>query len=156
VTRRRLNHKVRALAHGTLGLDEETYRTVVESVTGKRHVTECNDEEANLVLLALRRMKGSRKERSGGGNSNGQQQRFIARLMDHLHWTWQDTAGFCERVVKKKSTRQCDAAELSKIIRGMIAIIDQDVTKGKIQMSHTERFEYEQHVKHYRQKSAVG
>src|SRR5689334_18804313 len=75
--RKQLNHDIRALAHGFLRLDEETYRGIVETITGKRHVTDCDDEEANLILLALKRMK----DNTGAGpriETNGRQQRFIA------------------------------------------------------------------------------
>lgn len=149
IDRRKLNHDIRALAHGRLSLDEETYRSVVESITGKRHVTELGDEEANLVYLALQKMLDNQGAR-GEVRRNPQQQKFIARLMQYLHWNWEDAAHFAEKIVHKKSTKACNAAELSKIIRGMIAIIDSDIEKGKIVLNHTERFEYERHVNRHR------
>jgi len=149
MNRRALNHNIRALAQGRLALDEETYRTVVHSVTGKLHITDCDDEEANLVHLAFKKMLDNQGA-AGQIRKNPQQHRFIARLMDYLRWDWQDTARFCERVTGKRSTKACNAAELSKVIRGMIAIIDQDIEAGKIQLTHTERFNYEHYVKHHR------
>lgn len=149
MTRRELNHSIRALANGRLGLDEEEYRSVVHSITGKRHITGCNDEEANLVLLAFRKMR----DNVGTGTpvqKNVAQQKFIARLMQCLGWDWKATAAFCLKVTGKRSTKACNAAELSKIIRGMIAVIDHHVASGKISMTHTQKFNYERHVQHQR------
>lgn len=143
--RKQRNHEIRALAHGTLGLDEDTYRSVVESITGKRHVTQCDDEEANLIYIALKRMK----DNQGAGpriEKNGRQQKFIARLMDYLKWDWSATAAFCEKVTGKRSTKACNAAELSKVIRGMIAIIDHDLEQGKILLTHTQKFDYQRYT----------
>jgi hypothetical protein len=148
--RRKLNHAIRSLAHGILSLDEDSYRSIVESVTGRRRITECDDEEANLVYLALKRMR----DNTGVGSpvkKNVQQQKFIARLMDHLKWDWSATAEFCFKVTGKRSTKGCNAAELSKVIRGMIAIIDHDLAKGRIVFSHTERFNYDHYTKLHRE-----
>ena len=150
--RKQLNHDIRALAHGFLRLDEETYRNIVETISGKRHITDCDDEEANLVLLALKRMK----DNTGAGPrivTNGRQQKFIARLMDYLQWDWSATAAFCEKLTGKKSTKACNAAELSKIIRGMIAVIDHDIEKGKIFLTHTDYFNYLHYTTLHREKS---
>src|ERR1043166_7369196 len=103
MTRKELNHNIRALAHGRLGLDEETYRMVVESVTGKRRISQCDDEEANLVMLALRKMQDNQGS-TAAVKKNPDQHRFIARLMEYLKWDWGNTAGFCEKITGKKST----------------------------------------------------
>lgn len=132
-----------------LSLDDDNYRLILESLSGRRSCADMDDEHLNLVSLALSKMLDNRGTRPGL-RKNPNQQAFIARLMDYLHWNWSNTATFCERLTGKKSTKACSAAELSKIIRGMIAIIDQDIEKGKLGLSHTQRFEYERHVKHLR------
>jgi hypothetical protein len=94
------------------------------------------------------------KDNTGVGpaiKKNPQQQKFIARLMEYLKWDWAATADFCMKVTGKRTTKACNAAELSKIIRGMIAIIDHDITKGKIVLNHTERFNYDHYSKLHRE-----
>lgn len=150
MTRKQLNHNIRALAHGTLGLTEDEYRTIAAAVDPRSegHITKCDDEHANLVYMRLKKMASTSQSQT---HAQERQHRMIARLMEYLRWTWGDTASFCLRVTGHRTTKQCSAAELSKVIRGMVSIIDQDVEKGKIQLTHTEKFEYERHVKHHRQ-----
>lgn len=146
VARRRLNHQVRALANGRLGLDEDTYRAIVESVDPRSggHITRCDDEHAGLVLLQLRQMV--ERHRFGDQKKNDREQRKIARLMQYLSWTWKTTAEFCERQTGKRSTRLCDAKELSKIINGMVAIIEEDIRSGRLQLTPAERAEFAKHT----------
>ena len=125
--RKNLNHQVRKLAHGILGLDVETYRTIVSTIDEKSegHITRCDDEHANLVLLQLQAMV-SRRGTPGQSIvvANARQQRQIAKLMDFLRWDWKTTAHFCYHQTGKRSTKSCDAKELSKVIMGMVRIID--------------------------------
>jgi hypothetical protein len=154
MTRKELNHNIRALAHGILGLDEDTYRIIVENLTGKRHITQCDDEEANLVYLALKKMRdnqGTYRRRK----TNPDQHRMIAKLGYILKWTWEDIAHFCLREVKKNSTRSCNASELSKVIRGMIGVIDYKLQHKLLEMNHTERFNYLQFTKHHRDMDSI-
>lgn len=137
-----------------LALGDDNYRLILESISGKRSCRDMDDEHLNLVSLALSKMAAVRG-RASGASKNPKQQAFIARLMDYLRWDWAATAHFCERVTGKKSTRACTASELSKIILGMIRIIDSDIEKGKLMLNHSQRFEYERHVKHLRGKSAA-
>lgn len=150
--RKNLNHRVRKLVHGMLGLDLETYRTIVVSIDEKSegHITRCDDEHANLVLLQLQAML-DRRPQPATTVRNGRQQRQIARLMQYLHWDWTVTAKFCHHQTGKKSTRLCDAKELSKVILGMVRIIDADIEKGKIKLSPQELAEYQKYTKWHRQ-----
>lgn len=144
--RKKLNHAVRALAHGTLGLTDDEYRCIVYSVDPKSngHITHCDDEYANLIYMQLKRMAAG-----GGSTQNLQQQKMIARLMDYLHWTWANTAHFCYKITGHRTTRMCSSSELSKVIRGMVAIINHDLQNGKLIMSDMERLEFEKHTKTY-------
>lgn len=146
--RKELNRKIGALAHGRLKLEGEMYRTIVASIDPKSegHVTRCDDEHANLVLIALRRIA----EKNPPEQKNVKQHKFIARLMDHLNWKWKNTADFCKHQTGKNSTRACNALELSKIINGMIAIIDQDIASGKLQLSPKQLEDYQRHTKRHR------
>jgi hypothetical protein len=155
MTRSQFNHRIRALAHGSCGLDEENYRTVVESVTGKRHITQCDDEEANLVFLALKKMRDN-VGRASSSTINPDQHRMIAKLGYILKWDWNDIAHFTAREVHKQSTKACNAAELSKVIRGMIGVIDYKLKCGMIGMDETQRFNYERHARRHRNGNGLG
>jgi hypothetical protein len=151
MNRTELNRKIRAIAHGVLHLDEESYRQVVLNVdfNSQGHITRCDIEHANLVLLVLRRMVEKRKIRRDSTSfpSNFRQHKFIARLMQYLGWTWKDTAAFCLRQTGKRSTKACTAAELSKVILGLIGIINGKIEKGEITLSEAEMFAYRKHTK---------
>jgi len=146
--RTQLNRQIGALAFGRLHLDESFYRQIVVSIDPKSegHVTRCDDESANLVLLALRRLA----DKSPSAQKNPKQHRFIARLMEYLNWNWIQTAAFCERQTGKKTTHSCNAAELTKIINGMVAIIDANIAVGKLQLSPQQLSEYRKHTKKHR------
>lgn len=146
--RKELNRKIGALAYGRLKLDEETYRTIVVSIdpTSEGHVTRCDDEHANLVLIALRRLA----EKNPPQQKNVKQHKFIARLMDYLKWNWKNTADFCKRQTGKTTTRACSALELTKIVNGMIALIDRDLFTTKLLLSPEQLKEYYRHTKRHR------
>lgn len=133
-----------------LSLDDDTYRMVLSNITGK---LSCKDimsiEELNLVCVSLSKMKDNRGSRQPV-KRNPDQHRFIARLMDHLKWSWPETAMFCEKVTGKRSTTSCSAAELSKVIRGMIATIDHHIKSGKITMTTEQLAEYRSHTQRHR------
>lgn len=54
MTRKQLNYNIRRYAHYVLKLDEDQYREIVDTVTNKRHITDCTQEEAELVFAALK------------------------------------------------------------------------------------------------------
>lgn len=154
--RKELNKKIGRLVHATLRLDEEMYRQIVFNVDSKSggFVRNCDDEHANLVLLTLQNM-AERRTSPKEVQQHSDQERFIARLMDHLNWRWSDTASFMMRIVKKSHTSKCTPGELSKVIRGMIAIIDQDIAHGKITMTQTELKQYRFKTRHQRRTSPM-
>ena len=146
MTRKELNRKIGALAFGRLKLSEDIYRQIVVSIDSKSegHVTKCDDESANLVLIALRRLAEKTPAK------NVKQQRFIARLMDHLKWNWKQTAAFCKKQTGKHSTRDCTALELTKIVNGMVAIIDGNIGDGTPELSPAQLSEYKRYTKRNR------
>lgn len=156
--RRQLNQRVGALAFGRLKFDKEMYRTIVSSIDAKSegHLTRCSDEHANLVKLALERLvERGRVGATSTVQTNPGQHRFIARLMDYLGWSWNDTARFCFRQTGKDNTRKCDARDLSKVVIGMIRIIDDKISKGKIRLLPTELEEYRKHTRLHRAAEGV-
>lgn len=149
MTRKDLNHQVRKLAHGVLGLDVEAYRTIVACVYEKSegHITRCDDEHANLVLLQLQAMV--ERQRLGGSSTvtkNASAQRKIAKLGFLLGWSWKDIAGFCYKETGKRSTRDCNANELAKVVNGMIRVINYYLEKNRIKMSPEEKAEFERYT----------
>jgi phage gp16-like protein len=139
-----------------LALDDEIYHVILDSVAGKTSCKDIGDEDLKLAMLALERMVAGGKDGTSVTKKNVRQHRFIARLMDYLGWTWKQTARFCHHQTGKRSTRSCDAGELSKIIIGMIRIIDEDVEKGRLKLTETQMADYQRYTKLHRQGSPAG
>jgi phage gp16-like protein len=149
MTRNDLIKKIHVIKRD-LGMIDEDYRMVLYNISGKTSCADIGIEELNLIAIAL----GKMMDNTGTGSpikKNPDQHRFIARLMDILGWDWSRTAEYCQQITGKRTTKACTPVELSKIIRGMIATIDHHLEHGKIEMSHTEKFNYLQHTKHVRQ-----
>lgn len=149
MTRNKLIQRIHVLKRD-LALDDDMYRTVLQSIAGKSSCTELDEEELNLVCLALDRMAATRRLSTSMLTTNAGQHRFIARLMDHLGWSWRDTSRFCKHQTGKVSTKQCNARELSKLIIGMIRTIDYRIEKGMLKMSPHELDEYRRHTRLHR------
>ena len=166
-SRKQLNHHIRAFAHGTIGLDEEQYRGVIRDVTSsKEHITKCTDQEAELVLTALRRFHEGRF--GNPGSSSGlpgrpstpdglkRQHKILPRLMALLRWDWRATARFCFKITGHKRTDKCTAAELAKVVAGMVQIVEHDIAAGKITMSEQELQEFRSHTQpHLKERSST-
>lgn len=146
MTRAEINKEIGYLAHGKLRMAEDDYRTLVYSIDKSsggfvRNIKD--DETANLVLVALRNMVDKKINPTEKQQArNDAQVKFIARLMDFLKWEWRSTSLFILRIVGKSHTSKCTAAELSKVIRGMIAIIDSNIESGKLVLSPAKLKEY--------------
>lgn len=121
----------------SLLLDDETYRTILAScANGETSCREIDDEYLNLIKQQMENMLGRMRAGSSLKLTNAAEHRKIAKLGYLLKWSWNDIAGFCFKEVKKKSTQSCTAAELGKIINGMIALINDGLTNGKIVLVH--------------------
>lgn len=147
ISRKSLIRQVHVLAYQRLKMTEEDYRQIVESVTGKRSVGDLPAIEIEKVLVALRRIPlgtlgGHHAEGAGRQHANRPQQGLIAHLMEYLGWNWSSTAKFCKRITGKPDTRGCDAAELRKVILGMMALIEQDVASGRIHLSTEQQIHF--------------
>ncbi len=151
--RRKLNQRAVAMAK-RLGLDEDMYRQMILNIEPRSggHITRCDDEQANLVVLALQRALD--RHRTGTTTRravpNERQHRQIARLMDFLGWHWGNTARFVRQQTGKRSTFQCTPHELSIVIRGMVAIIDGDLKLGKLKLSDKNLQDYLEHTRKFR------
>ena len=170
VNRKRLNHQIRAFAHGMIGLDEDAYRRVIRDVTtDKENITKCTDQEAELVLTALRRVHEGRFGSPGPSGLPGRpstrnvvpcglerQHKILPRLMALLRWDWRATARFCFKITGHKRTDKCTAAELAKVVAGMVQIVEHDIAAGKITMSEQELQEFRSHTQpHLKERSST-
>ncbi len=152
--RRKFNQKIKALQY-RLGIDDDIFRDIVLNVEPRSegHLTHCDDESANLILISLRRVS----DRQGTGGSQtaprpapSRQNRQVARLMDYLNWTWKQTAHLCFRMTGKTRTDKCSPRELSLVIRAMVHIIDNDLKSGKITLPDAQLADYITHTNKFR------
>jgi len=146
VTRNKLIQRIHVLKRD-LGLDDDTYRTVLDSVAGKASCRDLEDEDLNLVLLALEKMSRGTNGATSVTLRNQRQHRFLARLMQYLNWDWKATARFCLHQTGRRSTRSCNAGELSKVIIGMIRLIDQDIDQRRLILTDDQLSEYHRYTK---------
>jgi len=154
MTRGQINSRAHALA-AKLGIDDAAFQEIVRAhdMNAEGHISKCTEFNALAVVGYLEtqlKIAGTRKV-----DGTKKQQSMIPHLMEHLGWSWSGTASFCKRITGKSDTRECGTAELSKVIRGMIAIIDKKLEAGEITMNHTQKFEYDRHTKAYRAKKAA-
>ena len=136
-----------------LSFDDETYRTVLHSISGKRSCSEIDDEYLDLVCKTLESQ--FKKTQQTLVRQNIRLQRKIAKLGYILKWGWPDIAGFCFKETGKRSTRSCDTTELNKIVNGMVAVIDNHLEKGSIVLSSSQLSDYLRHTHKRRIKNAV-
>lgn len=115
---------IRAVQTGRrrLGLDDETYRGMLEAITGKRSAKELNKAQ---LLMVLNRM------REAGFQEKSNQQ---MRLIRHLWLTMHDLGIVRDRRdsairayiyrITKKTVGACEMADLSKVIETLKKWID--------------------------------
>ena len=156
--RRKLNQKTKAMQH-RLRIGDDDFKQIVLGIEPRSegHLTHCDDETANLVLISLRRLaerispsQGEMSRPAGQTGSTSHQARMIARLMDYLNWRWSNTASLCKRMTGKPRTDKCTPHELSLVIRAMVSIIDGDIASGKLKLSGQTLQDYLSHTKKFR------
>jgi phage gp16-like protein len=136
-----------------LSFDDDTYRTVLESITGKRSCADIDDEYLDLVCKSLEGQL--KKTQQTQIRQNVQLERKIAKLGYILRWNWYDIAGFCVKETGKRTTRACSALELNKVVNGMVAVIDNRLESGVIVMLPSQLSDYLRHTHNRRIKNAV-
>jgi phage major head subunit gpT-like protein len=125
-----------------LSLDDETYRVILHSICGKDSCAAIDDEYLNLIKQQMEGMLDRMRAGSSLKLTNVQEHKKIAKLGYLLGWNWHDIAGFCFKEVKKKSTQSCTAAELGKIINGMIALVNDGLSKGALKLHHQDLMDF--------------
>jgi len=119
-----------------LNLDDETYRSILSSISnGKTSCKEIDLEYLNLVYIALERL--AQKMIQSRVTRNDRLQKKIAKLGYLLGWNWQAIANFIKRETLGKhiSTRSCSTLELTKVINGMLSIINDRLASGELKLS---------------------
>jgi len=149
--RSELNKQIGILVHAKLKLNEDDYRTIVHSIDNNSggFVRNCDDESANLVLIHLQQLV-EKKHSTHETKKLSDQENFVARLMDYLSWNWSNTSKFIFKITGKHHTSKCSTSELSKVIRGMVAIIDKDIASGKIVLTGETKMKYYRYTKNHR------
>lgn len=128
-------HQLKALT----GVAEEDYRTILASCSnGKTSCRDMDDEYLNLVKQTFERLYAKQQHGLPGGNKLSREESKIAKLGILLGWSWHDIANFVKRQTegRKISTKSCTPAELTKVINGMVELINDGLTKGTLQLAH--------------------
>jgi phage gp16-like protein len=116
-----------------LSLNDETYRTILESITGKRSCKDIDDEYLNLIYQALKNQ--FQKTIQTRVRRNVQLHKKISKLGFLLNWNWKRIAEFCSQQTGKRSTQSCNSAELTKIINGMTEVINDKLAANELKLS---------------------
>jgi phage gp16-like protein len=152
MTRNSLIQRIHTLKRD-LSLDDEMYRTILESIAGKRSCKDIDDEYLNLIYQTLNSQ--FQKTVQTRVRKNVQLQKKISKLGFLLNWNWKRISEFCYQQINKKSTQNCSAAELNKIINGMVAIINDKLAAGKIELSPKDLQDFLYYTQTHKSKEAA-
>ena len=152
MTRNTLIQRIHTLKRD-LAFNDDTYRSVLESITGKRSCRDIDDEYLNLVYQTLNSQ--FQKTIQTRVRKNVQLQKKISKLGYLLNWNWTRISEFCQQQIGKKSTQSCSAAELNKIINGMIAVIDDKLAKNELKLSQKDLQDFLYYTQRHKSKEAV-
>jgi len=123
-----------------LSLDDDTYRTILRTVSGEESCADIDDEYLNLVKQTLEGHQQKTQQTRIAKNEHLQKK--ISKLGFILNWNWTRIADFCKQQTGKRSTQSCNPSELTKIVNGMIAIINDKISKQEIVLPHAEMQEF--------------
>jgi len=149
-TRNSLIQRIHVLKRD-LGLSDDTYRTILESISGK---TSCKDIDLEYLNLVKQALEGQlQKLGSSTRTKNAKEHRKIAKLGFLLGWSWFDIAHFVQRETQGRriSTRSCTGEELSKVINGMVALINDGIATGKITLEHKDLQDFLRYTQSHKQ-----
>lgn len=115
------------MAAKDLGLDDDTYRGLLEQVTGHRSCRDCSYRELVAVVATLRK--------KGWDDGYGQKPRVapekqrlvdkIGALLAEAKRPWSYAQGIAQRMWKREKLEWCTAEEL----RGIVAALIQDAKR---------------------------
>jgi len=104
-----------------LGLDDDSYRDMLEKLTGKRSAGKLTGSERNKVLIYMNRHT-TRKRYPGRPNNtdSNAQLKKIEALLSEPKRPWEYARAIAERMHGKKRLEFCDSNELSGVIAALI------------------------------------
>ena len=121
---RKLIAKVK-IAQKQLGLDDGTYRDLLELAVGKRSATKMTDKELTKVIEVMK--KQGFQDQSGGHQADkpdvaeGKQSLInkIEALLADSGKPWAYATAMAERMFKKKQLQWLDTSELHKLVAAL-------------------------------------
>lgn len=118
------NHRLAAIHLGKkeLGMDDDTYRDLLQQVTGKRSAKELNDDELVAVLKRLEELGFSKKEFGTKPKVKASKDALMGKiealLTDaELHWNY--AIGIAKKMFKKEALEFCTESELHRIVAAL-------------------------------------
>ena len=120
--RRALIAKIK-IAQKELGLDDATYRAVLERVTGKRSCTECSIPELERVVEDLRQHGFTPKKTAGQrpnrrSSADPMMRKIEALLLDN-GWTWNYAHGTARRMFKVDRVEWLSDGNMHKLVAAL-------------------------------------
>lgn len=113
------------IAKKELGLDDDTYREMLQQLTGKTSCKELNQTQLGKVFLTLRK-KGyqAKKPQNYPGRPNNTdsspQLKKIEALLTEANRPWEYARSMTEKMYQKKRLEFCNSRELGGIITALI------------------------------------
>ncbi len=104
-----------------LGLDDDSYRDMLEKLTGKRSAGKLTGPERNKVLIYMNRHSRRREYPGRPHNTDSNDQlKKIEALLAEAKRPWAYAKALAEKMYGKKRLEFCDSVELSGIITALI------------------------------------
>lgn len=122
------------IAKKDLALDDETYRLMLERLTGKRSCRDLTDRQLTLVLGSLRRQGWDGEAPGRTGHRRPKAKPACVRLMGKIEallteakrpWTY--AASLAQRMYRVDSLEWCDREQL----RGIVAALSKDAARRR-------------------------
>ncbi|MBF7689599.1 gp16 family protein [Acinetobacter pollinis] len=110
------------VAKKSLGLDDDTYRDLLEQVTGERSAKHLNDDQLIKVLKHFEHLGFAKKDFGQKPDVAFSKQNLInkieAILADHkLHWNY--AKGIAKKMFNKEALEFCSVNELYRIVAAL-------------------------------------
>ncbi len=104
-----------------LGLDDDSYRDLLEKLTGKRSAGKLTGPERNKVLIYMNRHSRRREYPGRPHNTDSNDQlKKIEALLSEAKRPWAYAKALAEKMYGKKRLEFCDSVELGGIITALI------------------------------------
>lgn len=118
------NQRLAAIHMGKaeLGLDDDTYRDMLEQITGKRSAKDLNNDELVKVLQHLENLGFTKREFGKKPKVKLTKEALIAKIEallteSELHWNY--AVGIARRMFQKEALEFCTENELWRIVASL-------------------------------------